>query len=1344
MPSFFCIPLACNRQIDSLDRRQNNLQAVPHDIDRYRGLEELLLAMNHIKELPKTLFRLTKLRLLDLSDNDIFCVPPEIASLSNLVELNLSRNDISDLPEQLKECKLLMILDLSSNPITRLPDTIAHCVSLTHLGLNDVSLTQLPVDIGQLVNLRSLEARDNLIRTLPASITHMKNLQVIDLGQNELDQLPAELGSLESLRELYVDSNDLEALPEQLTKCTYLEQLDASENRLSSLPEEIGDLSQLTDVNLADNELQTIPNSIGRLKKLTILKLEKNHIHHLTQSIGSCEQLAELFLTHNLLQELPSSIGNLKNLKNLNVDQNKLSAIPSTIGGCSSLTVLSLRENEITEIPMDIGKCEKLTVLDLCNNRLSHLPFTINVLFKLQALWLSENQSQAMLKLQVERDPRTGVKVLSCYLLPQLSAHPQNDRTGQNRTFVGGPKVHFPDQDATIDEDKLPVGQFERHDTPHPKPQKLKKSSIDGHVIHHDGQNQNQPATLVLSKKPAPGMDTSPTGVIPQPAPRSALKFQSVPPTEYEPEHNVSASEPSMSERVQDRPAVTSPANRDGLPRKIKISRDANGHLGLSIAGGLGSTPFIDGDCSLFVSRVTPDGPADLAGLRVNDKLMKVNDVDVTCASHDEAVRAMNEPGEFVELSILRRENVGTTFVRSPEQSLDVSFITDSGELPLHNRETLSVTLKRDASGSPGFAVASSHAGASDGLFISYITPNGPAGSQGKLCVGDRVVSINGTRLKGVRHDQAVALLTGNPFEDVYITVMRDFIPHVSPLPLPSTPLITSSPTTHSPQPHADNLPAKFSSTNVSPLNQFPDTSSWDGTTEEVVLMKEGKSLGLSIVGGCDHSSHPFGVDRPGVFISKIAANSPAARCHRLRIGDRILEVNEKDIRKAHHIEAVEALKQSGPRVVLLVTHEPQPPGMRVIEVTRKDGQSLGISIHGGVGKPAANPADERDEGIFIEKVEPSSVCQRAGLQVGHRLIEVNGDSLLGCDQSEAATILRSSNELRILVCDGYNKPIMPRVDDRTITSSQSSSSNVLVDENKQVSTASISTVANTPIQNGDHHQEPSRFDEPPLASSSPLPTTPVVAPAPASKPARHPPAVAPKPTLRNSQLQNVPVVGDITQPEKLTFASKIKNFEREIEVQRLATKQVSASSLPAPAMKPLITDNDVLKMKEEGRKRTNPNREVLSPQESGAEFEKILDDCVKSRIGSNTRKSDNTSPSSHLIHSDIPLNEVERRAMEQQRRSEWRAARLKSLDQERAEADAIMDRLQLISLPAIGENVRVPPSERILSNDISVERSMVVDAVTGERTVTVVEKSVTKREIDVALAGGEIDYADK
>lgn len=34
--------------------------------------------------------------------------------------------------------------------------------------------------------------------------------------------------------------------------------------------------------------------------------------------------------------------------------------------------------------------------------------------------------------------------------------------------------------------------------------------------------------------------------------------------------------------------------------------------------------------------------------------------------------------------------------------------------------------------------------------------------------------------------------------------------------------------------------------------------------------MKSGGPLGLSIVGGSDHASHPFGINEPGVFISKV------------------------------------------------------------------------------------------------------------------------------------------------------------------------------------------------------------------------------------------------------------------------------------------------------------------------------------------------------------------------------------------------------------------------------------------------------------------------------------------
>ena len=65
-------------------------------------------------------------------------------------------------------------------------------------------------------------------------------------------------------------------------------------------------------------------------------------------------------------------------------------------------------------------------------------------------------------------------------------------------------------------------------------------------------------------------------------------------------------------------------------------------------------------------------------------------------------------------------------------------------------------------------------------------------------------------------------------------------------------------------------------------------------------------SLGLSIVGGVDHCSHPFGTDYPGVFISKISSKSPAAASRHLRVGDRILKVNGKDVGTAKHTEAVE------------------------------------------------------------------------------------------------------------------------------------------------------------------------------------------------------------------------------------------------------------------------------------------------------------------------------------------------------------------------------------------------------------------------------------------------------
>ena len=54
----------------------------------------------------------------------------------------------------------------------------------------------------------------------------------------------------------------------------------------------------------------------------------------------------------------------------------------------------------------------------------------------------------------------------------------------------------------------------------------------------------------------------------------------------------------------------------------IRFERGDKG-LGLSIAGGLGSTPYKPNDEGIFISRVTPGGPAAIAGLLKDDKVCR-------------------------------------------------------------------------------------------------------------------------------------------------------------------------------------------------------------------------------------------------------------------------------------------------------------------------------------------------------------------------------------------------------------------------------------------------------------------------------------------------------------------------------------------------------------------------------------------------------------------------------------------------------------------------------------------------------------------------------------------------
>ena len=64
--------------------------------------------------------------------------------------------------------------------------------------------------------------------------------------------------------------------------------------------------------------------------------------------------------------------------------------------------------------------------------------------------------------------------------------------------------------------------------------------------------------------------------------------------------------------------------------------------------------------------------------------------------------------------------------------------------------------------------------------------------------------------------------------------------------------------------------------------------------------------------------------------MKQIIPGGAAARTGKLRMGDRILAVNDKDIRNATHETAVMALLSKADEMKLKVQHDPLPSGFQV------------------------------------------------------------------------------------------------------------------------------------------------------------------------------------------------------------------------------------------------------------------------------------------------------------------------------------------------------------------------------------------------------------------------------
>ncbi|MFK3775366.1 NEL-type E3 ubiquitin ligase domain-containing protein [Pseudomonas sp. NPDC089406] len=138
-------------QLRRLNLSNNQLRAVPADIERLRSLRTLTLSRNRIRMTAsgaRALRALTHLRDLDLSVNALGGISLEFRQMSGLREVNLRRTGLLTVPSGLEWCGFLRYADLRDNQIATLPQALLDAPYEFRQGL-DFSGNPLPVAMRQ-------------------------------------------------------------------------------------------------------------------------------------------------------------------------------------------------------------------------------------------------------------------------------------------------------------------------------------------------------------------------------------------------------------------------------------------------------------------------------------------------------------------------------------------------------------------------------------------------------------------------------------------------------------------------------------------------------------------------------------------------------------------------------------------------------------------------------------------------------------------------------------------------------------------------------------------------------------------------------------------------------------------------------------------------------------------------------------------------------------------------------------------------------------------------------------------------------------------------------------------
>ncbi|XP_056431250.1 multiple PDZ domain protein isoform X8 [Gadus chalcogrammus] len=220
------------------------------------------------------------------------------------------------------------------------------------------------------------------------------------------------------------------------------------------------------------------------------------------------------------------------------------------------------------------------------------------------------------------------------------------------------------------------------------------------------------------------------------------------------------------------------------------------------------------------------------------------------------------------------------------------------------------------------------------GMQIRSVIHGGSISRDGRLGVGDLILSINGEPTANLSNAQARAMLRRHsligpdlgsacsPEDDVCPFYVITYVPaeyledYKAGLVMKAQDDLTPG----APAPPAGQSSPKLPEREDGEGEESASYSNWNLARKVELFRETGKSLGISIVGGRGMGSRlSNGEVMRGIFIKHILDDSPAGRNGTLKTGDRIVEVDGVDLRDASHEEAVEAIRKAGNPVAFLV-----------------------------------------------------------------------------------------------------------------------------------------------------------------------------------------------------------------------------------------------------------------------------------------------------------------------------------------------------------------------------------------------------------------------------------------